>query len=89
MEISYSGTFAHADHIPAVAGEEAGKLIFIGQQREKEETFAPPPQSREHSQEQENPAPEKKAPEKTPGKSAAKKGNAPEKARDYDDDIPF
>lgn len=69
--------------------EEAGKLIFIGQQREKEETFAPPSQSREHSQEQENPAPEKKAPEKTPGKSAAKKGNAPEKARDYDDDIPF
>lgn len=57
--------------------------------RQKEETFAPPPQSREHSQEQENPAPEKKAPEKTPGKSAAKKGNAPEKARDYDDDIPF
>lgn len=82
--------------------EEAGKLIFIGQQREKEETFAPPPQSREqenpvpeHSQEQASSAPEqakeeeKKTPKKTPGKSTAKKGNAPEKARDYDDDIPF
>ena len=70
--------------------EEAGKLIFVGQQREKEGILAPPP-SREHSQTQENSVPEqeKREDKAIPAKSSAQKGKTVAQKRDIADDIPF
>lgn len=50
----------------AISSKEMGKLIFVGQQREKRGEFAPARESREPEKEQGNSTPQKAGPAKAP-----------------------